>query len=226
MKKTTTTAATTTTTEITKLENAVIANAARECRYPLKPEAFDETGALTFGNWKSACEALGAHLYDMVAEDENGLTVDGKQITAEYMDARMNKAFTLYKVVLAFFTDKASGKKLHCGASDILALYKEASKWKWNADNSQMLKPTFARSFRKAIERRVARVLMGYRAMTAEEHANAEAEKREARKAKKSKKSTKGPTVKVDAEAEAKAARRERVAKEEAAAAKSENTAA
>lgn len=182
-----------------RIENAIKENRKESRAISATMYKNDKHAVEVIDNWKNAVESLrlAVSRYAVAAHEDREHDAD--------------EVFTRYKTVLAFFTDKSAGKKLHAEKNDLESLltfcgsYRKINR---DADKKEFL-PYAAVTFRNSFEKFIADRLDKVAHKTAEEIEAEKAARREARKAeraaKKAAENAKNAAKKSSAKAQAKA---------------------
>lgn len=156
-----------------RIENAIKENRKESRAISATMYKNDKHAIEVIDNWKNAVESLrlAVSRYAVAAHEDREHDAD--------------EVFTRYKTVLAFFTDKSAGKKLHAEKNDLESLltfcgsYRKINR---DADKKEFL-PYAAVTFRNSFEKFIADRLEKVAHKTAEEIEAEKAARREARKA-------------------------------------------
>ena len=156
-----------------RIENAIKENRKESRAISATMYKNDKHAVEVIDNWKNAVESLrlAVSRYAVAAHEDREHDAD--------------EVFTRYKTVLAFFTDKSAGKKLHAEKNDLESLltfcgsYRKINR---DADKKEFL-PYAAVTFRNLFEKFIADRLDKVAHKTAEEIEAEKAARREARKA-------------------------------------------
>lgn len=157
-----------------RIENAIRENRNESRAISATPYKTDKHAVEIIDNWKNAVESLrlAVSRYAVAAHEDRDHTAD--------------EVFDRYKAILAFFTDKSKGIKLHAEKNDLESLltfcgsYRKASR---DADKKEFL-PYAATTFRNSFEKFVADRLDKVTHKTAEEIEAEKATRREERRIK------------------------------------------
>lgn len=157
-----------------RIENAIRENRNESRAISATPYKTDKHAVEIVDNWKNAVESLrlAVSRYAVAAHEDRDHTAD--------------EVFDRYKAILAFFTDKSKGIKLHAEKNDLESLltfcgsYRKASR---DADKKEFL-PYAATTFRNSFEKFVADRLDKVTHKTAEEIEAEKAAHREERRIK------------------------------------------
>lgn len=157
-----------------RIENAIRENRNESRAISATPYKTDKHAVEIIDNWKNAVESLrlAVSRYAVAAHEDRDHTAD--------------EVFDRYKAILAFFTDKSKGIKLHAEKNDLESLltfcgsYRKASR---DADKKEFL-PYAATTFRNSFEKFVADRLDKATHKTAEEIEAEKAARREERRIK------------------------------------------
>lgn len=173
-----------------RIENAIKENRKESRAISATMYKNDKHAIEVIDNWKNAVESLrlAVSRYAVAAHEDREHDAD--------------EVFTRYKTVLAFFTDKSAGKKLHAEKNDLESLltfcgsYRKINR---DADKKEFL-PYAAVTFRNSFEKFIADRLDKVAHKTAEE---IEAEKAARREARKAERAAKKSSAKAQAKAKA-----------------------
>ncbi len=157
-----------------RIENAIRENRNESRAISATPYKTDKHAVEIIDNWKNTIESLrlAVSRYAVAAHEDRDHTAD--------------EVFDRYKAILAFFTDKSKGIKLHAEKNDLESLltfcgsYRKASR---DADKKEFL-PYAATTFRNSFEKFVADRLDKVTHKTAEEIEAEKAARREERRIK------------------------------------------
>lgn len=157
-----------------RIETAIKENRNESRAISATPYKTDKHAVEIIDNWKNAVESLrlAVSRYAVAAHEDRDHTAD--------------EVFDRYKAILAFFTNKSTGFKLHAEKNDLESLltfcgsYRKASR---DADKKEFL-PYAATTFRNSFEKFVADRLDKVTHKTAEEIEAEKAARREERRVK------------------------------------------